>query len=124
MAEAAGTWEVRHFCRDENLDLADCWRKNGKYLSIPVIVFFDSEMREVGCFVEKPAAVYVEDRSGPASFAQQYSHLADAHVPYSEMQPDTYNLYVEFIRDFRANNMAHWQAMFVDEILEKLRGIR
>ena len=124
MAEAAGTWEVRLFCRDENLDLADCWRKNGQYLSIPVIVFFDSQMREVGCFVEKPASVYMEDRSGPASFAEQYSHLPDAGVPYGEMQPDTYSLYVEFIREFRATNMAHWQSLFVEEIMEKLRAIK
>ncbi len=123
MAEAAGTWEVRLFCRDEHLDMADTWRKNGQFRAIPVIVFFDEALHEVGCFIEKPAAVYDDDRNARDQFARQYPHLTDAHVPSVEMSPDTYNLYVEFIREFRANNTARWQAMFVEEILEKLRSV-
>jgi len=123
MAEAAQTWEVRLFCRDENLDMADTWRKNGQFRAIPVIVFFDAMLHEIGCFIEKPAAVYDDDRNGRGQFARQYPHLTDAHVPSMEMSPETYNLYVEFMREFRTSNIARWQAMFVEEILEKLRSV-
>jgi hypothetical protein len=123
MAEAAGTWEVRLFCRDEHLDMADTWRKNGQFRAIPVIVFFDETLHEVGCFIEKPAAVSNDDRNARDQFARKYPHLTDSHVPSVDMSPDTYSLYVEFIREFRANNTARWQAMFVEEVLEKLRSV-
>ena len=123
MAEAAGTWEVRLFCRDEHLDMADTWRKNGQFRAIPVIVFLDETLHEVGCFIEKPAAVYNDDRNARDQFARKYPHLTDAHVPSVEMSSDTYNLYVQFIREFRANNVERWQGMFVEEILEKLRSV-
>jgi hypothetical protein len=123
MAEAAGTWDVKLFCRDEHLDLADMWRKHGAFRSIPVIVFFDEQLDELACFVEKPAAVYNDDNQGREAFATKHPGLEDSHLPAGEMSPTTYNLYVEFIREYRAQNLARWQQMFVDEIIGKLRGL-
>ena len=122
MAEIAETWEVRVFCRDENLDLADQWLKQGQFRSIPVIVFFNERLEEFACFVEKPAVVYTDDMSGRETFAQRHSELPDAHLPIGEMSAETYNLYVAFIRKYREGNTARWQQMFVDEVLGKLRA--
>ncbi len=120
IADAAETWEVRVFCRDENLDLADMWRKHGEFRAIPVIVFFDEEMNEIACFVEKPAVVYTDDRLGREMFASQRPELEDAGLPIGEMSPTTYTLYVTFIKEYREQRQARWQQLFVDEILEKL----
>ncbi len=124
MAEAAEIWDVRVFCRDQNLDLADMWLKHGEFRSIPVIVLFDEDLREVGCFVEKPVAVYSDDSNGRDLFVSMHPELADAARPLGEMGPDTYNLYVEFIKAYRVQHTERWQQMFVDEIMGKLVGIK
>ena len=103
MAEAAGKWDVRVFCRDENRDLADLWLKEGKYRSIPVIAFLDEKMDEIACYVEKPAAVYTEDQHAVEAFIKQYSDLPDAQLPTSQMSEQTYELYANFIRQFMAD---------------------
>lgn len=45
--------EMRIFLRDENPDLMDQFLKNGRYRSIPVIVFFDEHMNELARFIER-----------------------------------------------------------------------
>jgi len=122
IAEAAGTWEVRLLCRDENLDLADVWLKHGQFRSIPVIVFFDEQMNELGYFIEKPATVYTEDRAAREEFASLHPDLEDASLPSAEMSADTYNLYIEFMRDYRASRAARWQSIFAQEIMDKVRS--
>ncbi|MEO6458183.1 MAG: thioredoxin family protein [Chloroflexia bacterium] len=126
MAEAANefaerrSWDVRVFCRDENLELADLWLKEGKFRAIPVIAFLDEKMGEIACYVEKPAAVYTEDKRAVEAFIKEHSDLPDAQLPTSQMSEQTYELYANFIRQFRADNKARWQQWFVDEIREKL----
>lgn len=120
MCEAAGDWDVRVFPRDKNPDLADLWLKEGKYRSIPVMVFFDENLREIACFVEKPTAVYGYDSRAREGFAAQHTHLEDASSPPSEMSQETYNLYTEYIRSQRTASRKQWQQLFVDEIKGKL----
>ena len=120
MAEAAGRWEVRLFRRDENPDLAGLWLKEGKYRAIPVIAFLGEDMSDIACFIEKPAAVYSEDKYAVQAFIKQHSELPDADLPTSQMSEQTYELYANFIRQFRTDNKARWQQWFVDEIREKL----
>jgi thiol-disulfide isomerase/thioredoxin len=120
MAEEAREWEVRVFCRDENFDLADMWRKEGKYRSIPVIVFFDENWEEIGCYVEKPAAVYNADTSARQAFIAENPDLPDAYLPTGEMSETTLALYIEFIHKFRIEHRRQWQQLFVDEIRGKL----
>ena len=126
MAESANefaqrrSWDVRVFCRDENPDLADLWLKEGKFRAIPVIAFLDEKMTEIACYVEKPAAVYAEDRHAVEAFVREHSDLPDAQLPTSQMSEQTYEIYASFIRQFRADNKTRWQQWFVDEIREKL----
>jgi hypothetical protein len=57
LAQESGKLNVRVFLRDQNLDLIDQYLKEGKYRSIPVFVFFDQSMHELGHFIERPASV-------------------------------------------------------------------
>lgn len=57
LARESGTLDVRVFYRDQNLDLIDRWLNQGKYRSIPVFVFHDEDFRELGHWIERPAAV-------------------------------------------------------------------
>jgi len=49
-------WNVRVFRRDRYPDLILPYRKEGLFHSIPVIVFFDENFREIGRWIEWPAA--------------------------------------------------------------------
>jgi len=57
LAKEAPTLDVRIFYRDQNLDLMERWLNQGKYQSIPVLVFFDQDFRELGHWIERPASV-------------------------------------------------------------------
>ena len=49
-------WELRIFPRDENLDIMNQYLNQGKYMSIPVFVFFDDGFRELGSWIERSRA--------------------------------------------------------------------
>ena len=57
LAEATGKLDVRIFLRDQNLDIMDQYLKQGQFRSIPVFVFFDENFRELGYWIERPAAM-------------------------------------------------------------------
>ena len=57
LAKEVPTLDVRIFYRDQNLDLMERWLNQGKYQSIPVLVFFDESFRELGHWIERPASV-------------------------------------------------------------------
>ena len=57
VAAESGKLSLKVFLRDQNLDLIDQYLNQGKHRSIPVFVFFDAEMKEVGRFIERPASV-------------------------------------------------------------------
>lgn len=120
LAEAVPGWEVRVFYRDQNLDLADNWKKQGQFRAIPVIVFFDEGWHELACFVEKPSNVYSAETGAREAFAAQHPNLEDANLPSDKMSQATLDLYATFIRRFRAGSVQHWQQLFVDEIKAKL----
>jgi len=57
LAQESGKLNVRVFLRDQNLDLTDQYLKEGKFRSIPIIVFFDENFNEIGKFIERPDSV-------------------------------------------------------------------
>ncbi len=57
LAKEVGTLDVRILYRDQNPDLIERWLNQGKYQSIPVVVFFDQSFRELGHWIERPASV-------------------------------------------------------------------
>jgi hypothetical protein len=55
IAEASGM-SLRFFPRDKNLDIMNLFLKEGKYQSIPVLVFFDSSLKYLCHWIERPSA--------------------------------------------------------------------
>jgi len=124
VAEAAPRWNVRLFYRDRNLDLSDSCLKDGKYRAIPAMLFHDEDMRELACWIERPAAVYEAEAQARRRFETEYCDRPDAALPYDEMSDATRELYAPFMKQFRADNHAKWQQMFVDELKERLARAR
>ena len=56
LAKESGKLNVRIFDRDENPDIRDQFL-NGTYQSIPVFVFFDENLSEIGHWIERPKSV-------------------------------------------------------------------
>ena len=120
VAEAVPGWNVRLFYRDRNLDLSDGCLKDGKYRAIPAMLFYDEDMNEVACWIEKPAAVYAAEAQARRAFAAEYCYLPDAGLPVEDMSAKTRDIYAGYIRQFRTNNHTHWQQLFIDELKERL----
>jgi hypothetical protein len=57
IAAESGKLEVRIVSRDENPDLMDSHLNRGEFRSIPVMIFLDGEMNEIGHFIERPDSV-------------------------------------------------------------------
>jgi len=53
MAKKTG-WEIRIFRRDKYPELILPYRKDGLYHSIPVVVFYDQDFKEVAHWIERP----------------------------------------------------------------------
>lgn len=57
LAAQSGKLNLKIFLRDQNLDIMDQYLKEGQHRSIPVFVLFDAEFRELGHWIERPAAI-------------------------------------------------------------------
>lgn len=57
IASEVDTLNLRVFLRDQNEDLMNQFLKEGKYKSIPAVVFFDDEFNELGRWIERPDSV-------------------------------------------------------------------
>jgi hypothetical protein len=57
LVEDAPDVELRVFLRDANPDVMDRYLKRGLYRTIPVYVFFDERMNELGRFMERDDVV-------------------------------------------------------------------
>jgi hypothetical protein len=53
LADAAG-WDFRVMSRDENLDLIDSHLTRGRSRSIPVVIVYDADFRELGWWGPRP----------------------------------------------------------------------
>lgn len=57
IAQEVDTLNLRVFLRDQNEDLMSLYLNQGKYKSIPTVVFFDDDFNELGRWIERPASV-------------------------------------------------------------------
>jgi thiol-disulfide isomerase/thioredoxin len=57
IAKRTGKFDVRIIGRDAFPEVADAHLKEGKFRSIPTMIFFDQDGNEVGTFIERPDTV-------------------------------------------------------------------
>jgi Thioredoxin len=57
LSQAGPNLHVRVFLRDQNLDIMDQYLKDGQFRSIPVFAFHDEDLRDIGHWIERPAAL-------------------------------------------------------------------
>ncbi len=116
LAEQTGKLTLRFFLRDQHLDLADEYLKEGKYRSVPVFVFFDQEMRELGHFIERPARATAEMREATSKLVAAHPDLPDLGGSLETMSDAAKALRFQAIRDLRQLRGAAWTEMLLDDI--------
>ena len=57
LASEVDTLNLRVFLRDQNEDIMNQYLKEGKYKSIPTVVFYDNDFNELGIWIERPESV-------------------------------------------------------------------
>ena len=107
VAEAAGL-ELRIFPRDENHDIMNEFLKEGKYMSIPVAVFYDQGHEYICHWIERSTAANREQGEIEAAIRSEDPDISDQ----------------DFGRQRRARTAARagdWQNATVDELVGMLR---
>ena len=116
LAEQTGKLNLRLFLRDQNLDLADQYLKEGKYRSVPVFVFFDQQMRELGHFIERPAQATAEMQAATATLVAEHPELPDLGGSFDTMSDASKKLRFQSLGELRQQRGAAWTDMLVDDI--------
>ncbi len=107
VAEAAGL-ELRIFPRDENHDIMNEFLKEGKYMSIPVAVFYDQGHEYICHWIERSQAANREQGEIEAAIRSEDPDISDQ----------------DFGRQRRARTAARasdWQKATVDELVDMLK---
>lgn len=120
LAERTGKLNLRLFLRDSNLDLADQYLKEGKYRSVPVFVFFDAEMRELGHFIERPAQATAEMQAATAALVAAHPETPDLGGTFDTMSDAAKKLLGKSLRELRQQRGDAWTAMLLDDIKQAL----
>jgi Thioredoxin len=109
IAEASGM-ELRVFPRDDNLDIMNEFLNHGESQSIPTFVFYTSDHRYVGHWIERPAKANAE----MGEVMKRYEGL-------DRNNPDDYQKLRRIANEFQQGPVwANWRDETVREIRELL----
>lgn len=120
LAAESGRLNLRIFLRDQNLDIMDQYLNRGEHRSIPVFAFFDEEFRQLGVFIERPAAISAKQGAAIAELyatAPELQGVAPGTSP--GLLPDAArDRMMRFFGQFRATHRAESDAEVVRELRE------
>ena len=119
IAKESGKLNLHVFLRDQNLDLMNQYLNQGKFMSIPVFVFFDDEMRELGRFTERPAAVTELNNA-------TRQQILDAHPefnkPADQLSDDQKARFQQILGEARTKTYPRAQEIVVNELVDAVKG--
>jgi thiol-disulfide isomerase/thioredoxin len=122
--QTGGKLNMRVFLRDQNEDLINQYLNQGQFKSIPVIVFFDQNMRELGHFIERPAAQTAETTRARAEFFKAHpEYNVPEGADMSQMSPEARQAWAGESQKLRASRTAAWNQLLVDELVKLTSGV-
>jgi hypothetical protein len=119
LAAESGKMEIRIFLRDRHPDLMDQYLLEGRYRSIPVFVFFDQGMNEVGRFVERPASVTAERARRREEIYAAHPEFGTPETPPDQLSDEARAGLMQSMAQMR-EEMAEFSNA---EVLKELRAI-
>jgi len=106
VAEAAGL-EMRIFPRDENLDIMDEFLKEGKWRSIPTLVFYTDELDYICHWIERPEVGHQEGAAIETAIRAEKPDIDDREFGVER-------------RNRTAARFPDWQKATIDELKQLL----
>ncbi len=118
LAEASGKLELRIFLRDQNLDLMDQYLKEGKYRSVPTIVFFSADLRQLGVWIERPAKITAQQSAELETLLSTAPELQgiDPNTSPALLPEAARNRVMRFYTEFQARTRVDANAEVVREV--------
>lgn len=123
IANEVGTLNVRVFLRDQNEDLMDQYLKDGKYKSIPTVVFFDDDFNELGRWVERPDSVTKLREEKRQELYQKNPEFGSASDPVDKLPEDARVRLTQAIGQMREETKPFADSEVVREMREIVEGI-
>ncbi|MCC7364965.1 MAG: thioredoxin family protein [Dehalococcoidia bacterium] len=125
IADAAGI-ELRYFERDQNKDMIAEYLNNGEFESIPVLIFYDREQREIAHFIERPRLANeqihltreVLGDTSPEGIARKLGH-EPTEEEIATARREARDKYLEWQK---GETWAGWRVATVDEVIELLEA--
>lgn len=118
LANEVGTLDVRIFYRDQNLDLMERWLNQGKYQSIPVIVFYDQQFRELGHWIERPASVTERRAAERKRIFAAHPEFGSPDAPIDQLPEDVRTRLQAELQKMREDTVAFANAEVQRELRE------
>ncbi|MGI8925833.1 MAG: thioredoxin family protein [Tepidiformaceae bacterium] len=123
IAEAMGI-ELRMFERDQNKDMIQEYLHHGEFESIPVLVFYDKDHRELGHFIERPRLANdqihltreVLGDMSPEGIAARLGHEPSE----DELKDERAKAREKYLAWQQGPTWANWRTATVDEVIELL----
>jgi len=113
--ESGDRLNVRIFKRDEHKDLAALFPMPTGRVAIPIVVFFDQGMHEVGKFLERPQVGHAEMAAFMADFFARHPDLGTPGQPISALTPEARQaLFVE-LGPWRKGRVDEWNRAAIAE---------
>jgi Thioredoxin len=119
LATESGALNVRVFLRDQHLDLMDQYLNQGKFRSIPTMVFFDDQFNEVGRFMERPESVTRRLAEGRRAIYAQHPELGSPETPVAQLPAELRAQLSQALASLRAELKPQEQR----EVVQALRAI-
>lgn len=110
--------QIRVLKRDEHKDLATNYRRKDGYQAIPVFIFFDESMREIGFLIERPAQVTEEMIAETRRFQQAHPELEGITRTFDKMPEETRAAVKENSSVWRTDRQDRFARYFLDEVTE------
>ncbi len=113
--ETGDRLNIRIFKRDEHRDLANQYPLPTGRVAIPIVVFHDSQMRELGKFLERPQVGHRETEQFMADFFARHPDLGQPGQPIAALSPEARQaLFVE-LGPWRKQRIDTWNRAALDE---------
>lgn len=123
LAKDVTTLDVRIFYRDQNLDLMERWLNQGKYQSIPVLVFFDENFRELGHWIERPASVTERRAAERKKIFAAHPEFGSPEAPVDQLPEDVRTRLQSELQKMRDNTVSFANAEVQRELRELVNKV-
>ncbi len=122
LAQEVPDIEVRVLLRDEHLDVVSAYRSKDGRQAIPIFVFFDGDMREIGVLIERPGAATEEIAAETREFQKTHPELPGINRTVNRMPDETRRAVKAHNREWRVDKQERWARYFFDELAEIVRA--